>query len=225
MATSDTSKQQDAMTKAIALLFKLPWLEIIAELWKLIRKFWRGMADEGIYEVITHQATLELLDKQGKKARVYKKQHVRYLQNNIFAFQDQGWGDGEILLNYRCTPGVEVDRYQLDHKTIVLISLRERKQKEDKDEFNIQWDICDGFTQKEEQWTTEVSHRMQHLKIEVIFPKSRPPIQVSLTEYLRQRTQNLSQQAIRQLPTGQWRVSWETDRPRLHERYILKWLW
>jgi len=42
---------------------------------------------------------------------------------------------------------------------------------------------------------------------------------------LQQRTQNLGQEAIRQLPAGQWRVSWETDRPRLHERYILKWLW
>lgn len=160
MATSDASKQQDSIAKVIALLFSLPWLEIVAEVWKITQKLWRGLANEGIYEVLEHEATLELLGRSGKKARVYKKQRVRYVQDNVLAFQDQAWGDGEILLNYQCTPGVEVDRYQLDHKTIVLISLRERKQRDDTDEFNIQWDIQDGFLKKEEQWTTEVSHRM-----------------------------------------------------------------
>ena len=45
-----------------------------------------------------------------------KRQRVRYLQNNIIAYQDQAWGDGEMLVNYRCSPGVPVDRYKLGHK-------------------------------------------------------------------------------------------------------------
>jgi hypothetical protein len=32
------------------------------------------------------------------------------MQDNVIAYQDQAWGDGEILLNYRCTPGTPVDR-------------------------------------------------------------------------------------------------------------------
>jgi len=31
---------------------------------------------------------------------------VRYLQDNVIAYRDQAWGDGEILVDYRCTPGI-----------------------------------------------------------------------------------------------------------------------
>jgi hypothetical protein len=50
-----------------------------------------GPADEGMYEVLEYESTLELLDRQGKRARFGKRQKVRYLQNNIITYQDQGW--------------------------------------------------------------------------------------------------------------------------------------
>ena len=62
----------------------------------------------------------KLKDKDGKQALVRKRQKVRYLQNNIIAYQDQAWGDGQILINYRCSPGVEADRYQTGQNFHVL---------------------------------------------------------------------------------------------------------
>ncbi len=147
------------------------------------------------------------------------------LQNNILAYQDQAWGDGEILLDYRCTPGVEVDRYKPANRTYILISLREVKQRGDLDEFNIGWKMRDGFLRSKEQWGSEISHRMKWFKISVIFPKTRPPKRVSLVTYLRQRTYPLGQEAIVKLPDGRWQVSWETQKPKLHENYSLKWEW
>lgn len=214
-----------ALNRLAPVLLSLPWLEILAELWKLGRKLWRGLADEGMYEVLEHSVTLELLDKKGKKARVHKQQEVRYMQNNILAYQDQAWGDGEILLDYKCTPGVEVDRYRLDYKTYVLISLREVKKRGDTDEFNIKWRFRNGFLRQSEQWGSEVSHRTKRLKIQVVFPSERPPLRFWLVEYLRRQTRLLPQEAMRQLPDGRWSIRWETDHPRLHERYILKWEW
>lgn len=202
-----------------------PWLEITADVWKLAKKLWRGLADEGMYEVLEHDMTLELLDKQGKKAHIYKRQRVRYLQNNIIAFQDQAWGDGEILLDYHCTPGVEVDRYRPGHKTYVLISLQEVKRRGDLDEFNIEWDIRDGFIRSEEQWGSEISHRMRNFKISVIFPKTRPPKQIALVTYLGKGTYPLSQDDTVKLPDGRWRATWQTKKPKLHEQYSFKWEW
>ena len=61
------------------------------------------------------------------QTRQLQETRVRYLQDHILAYQDYAWGDGEILRNYRCTPGTPVDLYRLGHITYILISRREVK--------------------------------------------------------------------------------------------------
>lgn len=209
----------------IALLLGLPWLEVVAELYKLTRKLWQGLADEGMYEVLEYESTLELLDRQGKRASFKKREKVRYRQNNIIAYQDQGWSDGQSLLDYRCSPGVVVDQYRPGQKTYILISLRESKQRGDVDEFHMEWGLREAFMRTREQWETEINHRTRQLMVRLIFPKSRPPVRVWLEEHLRRRTRLLSDTALKQLADGRWQIVWKTDRPRLHERYVLKWEW
>ncbi len=211
--------------KLVTLLFSLPWLDITAELWQLTRKLWRGLADEGMYEVLDYTSTLELHDKRGHKATYRKQQRVRYRQNNIIAYQDQAWGDGQILLNYRCSPGREVDRYRRGYKTHILISLRGEKQRGDEDEFIIEWDLLDGFPTDREHHEVEISHRTKNVRIEVIFPSTRPPLKVCLLEQLRRRVHQLPPGAVVQLPDGRWRAWWETHHPRLNEHYLLQWEW
>ena len=206
-------------------LFALPWIEILAEIWKLLRRLWQGLADEGIYEVLEYESTLELLDNKGRSARFQKRERVRYRQNNIIAYQDHAWGDGEILLGYRCTPGVVVDRYRPGQKTFLLISLRGAKRRGEIDEFHIEWELRDSFVRNEELWETEIRHRTKQIKISIIFPKSRPPKVVSLVEQLRRHRRQLGPQAIRRLPDGRWLASWGCERPRLNERYQLHWEW
>ena len=214
-----------SLDQVVPVLFSLPWLDIFAELVKVTRKLWQGLADEGMYEVLEHEATLEILDKKGKRARVHKRQKVRYRQNNIIAYQDQAWGDGEILLNYRCSPGVVVDRWRPGKKTYILISLREVKHRGDIEKFHIEWGIRNGFLRKTELWETEVNHRTKRFRIQIVFPKTRPPTQIWLVEESRWRTHHLGQDAKAQLPDGRWQVYWETRWPRVNERYQLHWNW
>jgi len=166
--------------------------------------------------VLEYESTLELKDREGKTATFKKREKVRYLQNKVIAYQDQAWGDGEILLNYRCTPGTPVDRYRTGYKTYILISRRQVKAKGDMDEFNIDWGIRHGFLRPAEQWETHVTHRTKRLKINVAFPRSRPPKHTVLIERNRQRSHNLDERA-QVLPDSRWRVSWETHHPRLYE--------
>jgi hypothetical protein len=200
-------------------------LDILAGAWKLAKTLWRGMADEGMYEVLEYESTLEIKDRKGKRATFSKRQKVRYLQNNIIAYQDQAWGDGEILVDYRCTPGVVVDQYRPGQKTFILISLREAKNRGDMDEFNIQWGIRNGFTRSTELWDTDICHRTRRLKVKVIFPRSRPPLRAWMLEHIRRNKHVLGQNARLQLPDGRWVVKWQTDKPRLNERYQLHWTW
>ena len=217
-------KNKSLFEQFIVAAFGWSWFEIAAEALKLARKLWRGLADEGMYDVLEYETTLELKERRGAKARFSKRQKVKYQQNNIIAYQDQAWGDGEILLNYRCSPGKEVDRYRPGKKTFILISLRETKQKGDTDEFYIEWEIKDGFMRSKEQWGTEISHRTKYLKNRIIFPKSRPPIQAWAIEQLSNKKFSLENDTT-QLPDGRWLVQWETKRPRLHGSYVITWEW
>ena len=209
----------------VTIAFGLPWFEIAGELWRLGRKVMRGLSNEGMYEVLDYESTLELHDRKGKKATFKKRKKVKYLQDNIIAYQDYGWGDGEILLNYCTSRGKAVDSYRSGYKTYILLSLREIKNRGDIDEFNIQWDIRQGFLTEDGYWSTDVSQRTKHIKVNVIFPKSRPPIRLAIEESNRQRTRALGKENQRQFPDGRWLVTWETNKPKLYEIYVLRWDW
>jgi hypothetical protein len=60
------------------LLLSLPWLDILAEVLKVTKALWRGLADEGMYEVLEYESTLELKDRKGKRAVFRKREKVRY---------------------------------------------------------------------------------------------------------------------------------------------------
>ena len=185
---------------------------MLKTIWQYINSVWQKMTSPGMYEVLEYESTLELLDDEGKKATFRKRELVRYLQDNIIAYQDQGWGDGEILLNYRCSPGVPVDRYRFGYKTYILLSLRDVKNRGDLDEFNMEWRIRRGFLRRTEQWETEVRHRTKHIKIRVIFPKSRPPRFASIVQSSDQRTIELGEGSRKRLPDGRWLVTAGQDR-------------
>ncbi|MCB8944366.1 MAG: hypothetical protein H6658_11505 [Ardenticatenaceae bacterium] len=217
----DKQKNTWYLNLALALLNQ-PFLEACIRAWQVIRKVGRGLADEGMYEVLEYETQLELLDPQGQAAVFRKRQKVQYRQNNIIAYQDQAWGDGDILIDYQCSPGKAVDYYRPDQKTFILIALHDVKKKGDVDEFHIQWGILNGFTRAMEQWGTEISHKTKKLKIQVIFPANRPPIHAWLVAL---RTQHKYDLEAQQLADGRWHIQWETNKPHLHEQYILKWDW
>ncbi|MBN1536184.1 MAG: hypothetical protein JW908_05585 [Anaerolineales bacterium] len=203
----------------------LSWLELIGDLWKIGKKVIRGLSNEGMYEVLDYETTLELHDPKGHKASFKKREKVRYLQDNIIAFQDQAWGDGEILIGYKCSPGVPVDQYRSGHVTHILISSREVKNKGDITDFQIEWDIHRGFLKPDGFWETEINHRTRQVKVHVIFPKTRPPQKVCISEKNMRKSYDLGVDAKKRLPDGRWLISWEKKNPRLYERYILAWEW
>jgi hypothetical protein len=138
MTNEKDNDSHDLVDKLIAVPLRLPWADVLGDALKAVHKAIQGRSYRGLYEVLEYESTLELKDCEGKAATFKKREKVRYLQNNVIAYQDQAWGDGEVLLNYRRTPGTPVDRYRSGYKTYILISRREVKDKGDVDEFNIE---------------------------------------------------------------------------------------
>ena len=222
---NDGKKENDSLSRVVTIILGLPWVEILTEAWKLGSKMLRGMTNEGIYEVLDYQCQLELKDKTGRLATIVKQEKVRYLQDSVTFYRDQAWGDGEIFLNYHCSPGKPVDEFRLGHRTYKLISLREFRNKGDTDEFVIKWKMRNGFLKRTGYWGTSINHRTKKVTVKIIFPKNRPPLKVSVIESNLQKSQILGKNAQKVLPNGMTIVTWEAPNPRLYENYILRWEW
>ncbi len=215
----------DLKPQVLTIALDLPWFELLGRIWKIGRKIVRGWSREGVYEVLDYECQLELKDTDGKLATIQKREKIRYLQDYITSYQDQAWGDRNVFLNYRCSPGVPVDEFRLGHKTYKLISLRESRNKGDRDEFHIEWDMQRGFLKSTGFWGTAISHRTKKVIVKIVFPKARPPLHISIVESNLQRTRDLAKVAQKLLPDGRTMITWENENPRLYENYVLKWEW
>jgi len=198
---------------------------LIGDLYGWGKSFIQKITKPGMYEVVNYETTLEILDAKGKDAILTKTEEVRFLQNNIIAFQDQAWGNGRILLDYKCTPGIPVDFYKFAHKTYIVISLRNVMKKGDITKFDINLNIKKGFGKPNGFWSTDINHFTKVIKVNVIFPKERPPLKCTTVESNRQKIKEIPKDAFIKLPDKRWQISWIKQNPGLYEHYVLKWEW
>jgi len=194
--------------------------------WNDISRLWDKIHYHGMYEILDYDSTLEIADPKGEKAILTRREVVRFLQDNVVAIHDHAWGDGELFARYRCQPGVPVDFCEDGSKWNVLISLRETKNRGDVVKFWIERVIKGGFLEKNEWLETEIDHLMKRLKLSVIFPKGRPCRKATLSRRSTGKTVLLTQKHFAFLPDGRrHKLTWETKRPKLHDRYTIKWVW
>ena len=219
MADIPDPSKFSALISALLSLFELG-----GRLWALGSKVLRGYSSEGMYEVLDYETSLEIHDPKGKKATLAKRMVVRYLQDNIIAFQDTYWANGKVT-SYQVSPGKAVDEYKSGYLTYVLISLRTVKNKGNVDEFNMQWLITGGFKKTDGFWQTDVMNRMKQMNVDLIFPAGRHPTKVYLEEKNRKASLTLAAGATKKLPDGRFKVSWLQDAPKLFEHYVLRWEW
>lgn len=213
-------------TSLLRIFLSLPVLSQLTgllELYQMLRQWWPGSGD--MYEILDYEASLELLDVRGELAVFRKRQRVKFLQNNIIAFEDYAWGDGDMLEDYTCSPGVVVDKYQEGDRWNILISLRETKSKGDIEEFSIERTEKNGFMKAEEWLQTEVRRRIRRLQMAIIFPKKRHCQRAILLQRRHNRVAVLGPEAYHTLPDGRQRLTWETTNARPYDIYTIRWQW
>lgn len=178
-----------------------------------------------LYEVLANEIELEIVDTKGQLAFYRKRKHVRFQQDDIFAFLDTAYGDGDIFNDYQCSPGQAVDFYEEGYHHRVLISLRETKQRGDEEIFHIQRRIKSGFTEEKSYLQTDIRYPTSQLQVILFFPEHRHPKAIWLIEKNMKNTSQLQANHIKVLPDGRCQVIWEKKKPCLYEGYILSWLW
>jgi hypothetical protein len=200
-------------------------IAVLFDVYRLFRPWLNHLRREGLYEILDYDSTLELLDPQGQTAIVKKRQQVRFLQDNVIAFQDYAWGDGQILADYRCSPGVEVDRYQEGDRWNILISLRETKNSGDIEDFYIERTTRNTFSKNEEWRQVEIRHKTKRLKISIVFPMERRCQRAVLLRRSQPGTTVLGPEHFTKLPDGRQMLIWETRRIMRFEIYTISWRW
>ena len=204
--------------------FSADWLQIFIDLSQVLTQ-WIAWKNDGLYDILAYESTLHLADPQGKLATVRKHQRVRFLQNDVAAFQDIVYGDGQLFRHYKVSPGVAVDRYRDGDRWHVLISMRATKNRGDVEDFYVERSIEDGFALKDEWWEIELRHPTRWLRLAVIFPKERPCSSASLSQRSRHRMWMLGPENFTLLPDGRRKLHWETKDVRPLEVYTVRWSW
>jgi hypothetical protein len=180
---------------------------------------------QGLYDVLEQRRTITLLDPQGHMATVDTIQRLRFRQNHITALTDYAWGEGELFADYRCTPGVPVDCYRVGSRQVLLISLREHQNAGDQLCLRTHRRIERGFVRREEYWESDVYHRTQRMQLRIIFPKERPCQRATVTARSTGQAIALGPACYQTLPDGRMALVWAKARAKLHERYLLRWIW
>jgi hypothetical protein len=190
-----------------------------------LMQIWRESRFQGTYKVDSHQSTLELCDTGGQTAKYTKRQTITFTQNNVFAIQDQAWGDGEIFADYQTSLGKPVDWYEEGHRWKVLISLRASRNQGEQESFWIERTIKNGFTKQANNFSVRIDHPTQNLSLSVIFPNSRLPRHISFLEQNAKRSHALKNEHITSLSQEQTQYTYPIPKPHLFEEYSLRWEW
>ncbi len=222
---NDNQSESSLPIRRILASLSLDWIPLIFELYKDVKKFLSHASHEGLYETLEYESVVELIDPKGEVALFKKRQRVKFLQDNIIAFQDRAWGEGEFLSDYHCSPGLVVDKYKDGDRWNVVISLRETKRSGDIEEFFMESKIVNGFTKNEEWWQVEMQHQTRFLKVSIIFPKERRCQHAVLLERTRNRSTVLNSDKLADLPDGRQVLTWENKKPKRFETYTIKWTW
>lgn len=225
MTSTEPRNSLDQLFRKILACFSLEWLTILPDLYQMVRRWFRRQRHEGMYEILNYDSSLELVDTKGKIALFKRRQRVKFLQDYIIAFQDYAWGEGDIFADYKCSPGVEVDRYREGNQWNILISLRETKSAGEVMDFHTERTIKDGFTKDEEWWQVEIRHQTKQFRLAIIFPAQRRCKRAVLLQRSRHLTTVLGPEWFTDLPDGRQVLTWETDKLRRFESYTIQWSW
>lgn len=223
-----STSPNDLLRQLVSLIFGsifANWQAIWSRLARLVKRLFKRRTNRGLYEILSYDVTLDLPDPTGKTAVFRRRQKVRFLQDHVIAYQDEAWGDGDVLAGYRCSPGVPVDQFKTGSRHLILISLRETKNRGDIVEFNIERTVKNGFTQNAEWLEAETCYPTRRLRVQIVFPEGRECQGAKLIERRRDRSTELGQKYFGKRRDGRQTLTWLKKRPVQGESYTISWVW
>lgn len=180
----------------------------------------------GSYENLNFFVRLELLDVEGRQVDFYKRQDLKFLEDNVKIFEDHMSGKGDPMPRYTCEPGKVVEVIEDGNRLKILIHFDYPKNLGDEEPIQIHTVFSDGFTSAREWFEVEILNITHHFAIEVVFPPARHCQIAAIQERRKKRTTMLEPEHFTVLPDGRQVVRWERNgKTNPLEVFTLKWDW
>jgi hypothetical protein len=175
------------------------------------------------YEVLRYEATLELLDSEGRHAVYVRKQRVRFLRDGVTALEDYGWGTGIAFATHEVYPG-RVARRRLEGSRLRgTIELSRTYRAGEELEFSVERLIKNGFESPSEWWLeAELYHATRAILLRVSLPAARP---VRESRVARPGLPDSKGIVTEVLKDGRQVLTYREDHPPVGARYTFLWDW
>lgn len=175
------------------------------------------------YEVLSYEATLELLDAEGREAVYVRKQRLRFIQDGVTDIDDYGWGNGIAFASHYAYPGRFTDRRIVGSRLRSTVELSRPYDAGEELTFSVERLIKNGFTSTSEWWLeAELYHRVQRVALRIVLPAARLVKTATLVQPGIPRSGALP---VHGLPDGRQCISYKDSEPAQGERYTLMWDW
>lgn len=175
------------------------------------------------YEVLSYEASLELLDTEGREAVYVRKQRLRFLQDGVTAIDDYGWGNGIAFASHYAYPGRFVDRRIEGSRLRSTVELSRAYDAGEELTFSVERLVKNGFASESECWLeAELYHRVRRVSLAVLLPASR---EVKSAKLVRPGISDATAIIPQTLSDGRQTLTHIDRRPVQGARYTLLWDW
>lgn len=213
------------LTAALSIVQRL--LELDARAWEAIANtvsslFGRGESGSS-YENVSLSIELELCDTKGKRAVLRRKQRVRFLSEDAGVVRDVFWGEGRTLAGYTVEGAELLSVRHEGSKKVVLLGLPTSPGKGEAVTLNTERTILDGFRPIEGYLETVVERATKRLRLQVLFPRQRPPKEVRVEASPPMIAARPL--AVRLARSGKTYATWAMEEPKRLVTYRIRWSW
>lgn len=178
-----------------------------------------------IYEILNFEETWEICDNRGSKVVVTKAMDVTFLRDNVVAFTDPAWGDGDLFAEYSCRPGTCAGVFQIQPMKYAHVVLDPPRLRGDEEHIESTRVVTGGFG-KDNEWVQVDSDTCTGpITIKVIFPLDRAPEICTWSRRRRGKEKGLGGVALVNRPDGRQECSVRAGRTSPDDVYRLVWTW
>lgn len=193
---------------------------VLKRLPELVRAFRRPVFS---YENLSLSYELDIHDSQGARARLVRKQQVRFLTSEAGVIRDLVWGDGEPNVGYRVAGAKQVHRVREGIAQVVWLGLPSRPAAGERATVRSSRTIVNGLRDAEEYLEVRVERPTKRLRLRAVFPADRRPKNAWL-DGVPSRALATHQLRPRLDTAGRTVVEWNGSDVK-PEAYRLRWTW
>lgn len=164
-------------------------------------------------------------DIQDAVTTTYRKRlDVEFLHSDVISLWDDAWTEGTFT-SFTCDPGRLVDSFRVGGQHYRLVSLRQRRNRGERESFLFEWTIENGFVGDDQYVEVAILPWMDEALVKVRFPRGTEPTKPMVNKRSDEGEWKALAGDVLTRDGDRTLLTWRPPRGRRSERYAIKWDW